>query len=328
MTTSLEEVGQALRGLKSAIIAAHVSPDADAIGSSAAMALALAGLGIETHLYNVDEIPSRFFPLLRGLEFSQNIPEEEYSALVVLDTATRKRVGREVSRLQNRVSKVINIDHHVSNDSWGDLNFIDSVSPSTTAIVGRLLRSMEVEVSPQMANLLYAGLIDDTGCFRFSNTNTSAFEAGLHLLEAGASPVEVSSVLYFSMPERVLRLRAKALSSIEVALGGKVALVAITLADLQECRASADDTEGIIDDVRSLEGLDCAIFMRETKKSWKLSLRSNHPGLDVSEVAKVFDGGGHKAAAGCMIRGTKESVEKKVLDVLKKELKRQETSPA
>ena len=314
---SVDELCAHLRSLQSALICTHVSPDPDALGSAGAMQRGLHALGIEAHVYLPDPLPERIGVLLEGVPIVYGVPTRRYAAVVVVDTATRKRVGPQAEEVLAVGDTIINIDHHDSNIGWGTVNYIQSSAAASAEIVYELLTRLLGTIDAQTAQLLYAGLLDDTGSFCYSNVTSQALQCAANLVAAGASPETVANTLYFSVPERVLRLRAVALANLRMVLENKAAVVRITQAELSSCGAKTEDTEGLVDLARSVEGTVAAVFLRELADgSWKCSLRAKVPALDVNAVASEFGGGGHKAAAGCSVRGNAVEAEAQVLAVL------------
>lgn len=315
---SLKEICTEILKHDNFLVSSHIAPDADAVGSSVTMALGLLQLGKKATVYLYDKVPERLEAFVHGVPIIHDVPTKSVGALIVLDTASRTRVGKDAEELYRLSSVVFNIDHHFSNDCWGTHAFVDANAPASALIVLSMLKEMRVKVTPQMANLLYAGLLDDTGCFRFSNTSETAFDCGKELLSAGASPQEVANALYFSMPHRVHKLRSLAMNGLRLLADGKFSLVVVTKELLERSGAKAEDTEGLVDEARSIEGTYGAALMRELDDSWKISLRSKDDRLDVHALATSFGGGGHRAAAGCRILGTREQVETTLVQCLEK----------
>jgi bifunctional oligoribonuclease and PAP phosphatase NrnA len=312
---SLDQVSSELKLLESAIICCHVSPDADAVGSGCALQLGLQSLGVDAVFYVPHAVPEPLQELAQGARIVHELPTKACSAVIAVDTGAKDRVATASQDLFKFGQRVFNIDHHFSNELWGDVNYVDGESPASAVLVYDVLRCLGVEISRQIANLLFAGLLDDTGCFRFSNATAESLECGASLVRAGASPSAVANALYFTVPERMLRLRAKALANLRVELDGKVALIRLSLGELNECAAKPEDAEGLVDLARSVSGTVGAVLVRELESGlWKLSLRSKSPVLDVHKIAASFSGGGHKAAAGCKLRGSAQEVEQQILD--------------
>ena len=316
----LEQVCTALRSLSSALICTHVFPDADAIGSSCAMQLGLSQIGKKAQLHLPQQAPEVLLPLLKSADISYDLPTEVLEAVIVVDTANQERIGFAGSRDYFSGKKVICIDHHFSNSQWAEFNFVLPQAPASSFLVAQILQRLGVNITPEIADLLYAGLLDDTGCFRYSNTTAESLEYAAWLINAGARPQEVANALYFSLPQRILRLRAEALNSLRLALGGKIAVISLSRKLLEQCQAQPADTEGLVDLARSVSGTVGAVFMRELEDGvWKLSLRSKSAALDVNQVAGTFSGGGHIAAAGCKIKGAEKEVEKLIIERLAQE---------
>lgn len=310
----MEQVIAAIKDAKRCLISAHIFPDPDALSSSAGLALGLTQLGKDCVVFYEDKVPLKMRFLTEGVNVTHEIPTEKFDALIVLDTASAKRVGGRLNELKPLVKTVINIDHHISNELWGDINYIDAKAAAAAEIVALLLEALKVKIYADIANRLFAGLMDDTGSFRFTNTSPRALEVAARLVGAGAKPADLANELYFNVPPHVMRLRAAGLSSIEMHQSGRVALLVITDKLLRSVGATAEDTEGLIDEVRSLEGVEIAILMRELGDSWKFSLRSKHEKHDVSAVAANFGGGGHRMAAGCKVGGELNDAKQRVLE--------------
>jgi bifunctional oligoribonuclease and PAP phosphatase NrnA len=318
------EIIEKLKSAKSVIVATHIMPDPDAIGSSGALTLALNALGIKASLYLGDGLTYQMKPLVNFPIITDLSSVKAVDLAVITDTATKNRIGGDGAKLLSLSKTSINIDHHLSNEGWADLNLINPSASASAEIVETLISELGVTLTKEMANLLYAGLIDDTGSFRFSNTSKAALSSAGRLVAGGAQPEIVANQLYYSIPECAVKLRAEALTRIRLDLGGKVSLVTVDYELLKKCGASEEDTGNLVEEARAIAGVICALFIRELKQSgskeWKISLRAKDDSIDVNQVASAFGGGGHKAAAGCKITGTKDEVEKKILSEIAKYL--------
>ena len=309
---SLSEIAEIIKKHDNIAICAHVFPDPDAIGSSCGLERGLAKLGKKVSVCLSEP------PIDRMKEFSSAssivYPKSpsNFDLIICVDTANKERVDAmpEVDAL------ILNIDHHESNALWAKYNYIDSKSASCSIIIAELLALLEVPLDKEIGSLLLAGLVDDTGSFRFSNTNRKALESAAMFIDAGASTEEVANALYFTVPERRLRLQAKGLERLKLYENGTIGLISITQDILESLEATADDTDGLVDIARSLKGVLVAVFIREHAGKWKFSLRSKSKDLSVNKVAAEFGGGGHPAAAGCTMEGTLEEVEDKIISTL------------
>ena len=311
---SFAEIIAAISNARSAIVTAHISPDTDAIGSSGALAYYLTQRGLKVTWYLHDKAPARIAPLIVGLPLTNTLPSEPVDLAIICDTATKARIGKDNEAYCKLGRKVVNIDHHVSNSGWGDINYVDPSSASSTQIIFGLLQELKATLPEQILNILLGGLMDDTGSFRFSNTDARTLHAAAEMVDAGAVPQTIANALHFSAPFASVKLRARALAEVTVELDGKVGFLAVSRSVLQSSGATESESEGLVDEVRSIAGTVAGIFIREIEPGkWKLSLRSKRSDLDVNKIASVFSGGGHVAAAGCTIVGTAEEVKEKIL---------------
>lgn len=321
-SVSLEQLCEDLSGLSSALICTHVAPDPDAIGSSFALQRCLAARGVSAQVYLGEELPRRMSEFARGVPHILEVPEQSFDAVIITDTAVKNRMGPEYELLCSRASTVINIDHHASNPGWGTINYIDSESPSTASIILDIAQFMEIPVDSQTAELLFAGLLDDTGSFRFSNANAGAFKSAEALVSYGARPDVVAQALYFSVPRSQLALQTRALQTLEVLEAGRLACLWVSDEMLAECGSTAEETEGLVDLARCIDGVIVAVFIRQIKDGWKASLRSSHSSVDVNQIAGSFGGGGHTMAAGCRLDGTLESGKDALFQEIKQALQK------
>lgn len=312
--SSLSQIADKIRNSNNIIIFTHVFPDPDAIGSAVGLAEGLSKLGKNVKAH-VNIIP-RMEVFVNTELVDLNVDFSHYELVIVVDTANRERVAGPEFKLPS-----INIDHHQSNTLWADLNYVDSKAPSSSLIVGELLAELGLkDTGANIANLLLAGLSDDTGSFRFSNASARAFEAAANFLKSGANPELVANNLYYSQKANRIKLQSLALQDLRFFLDGKVALLSLTQSLLDQCGASADDTDGLVDIARSVEGVEIAVFIRQFQDKWKASLRSKSGNVSVNDVAAKFGGGGHAAAAGCTLMGSLKEVEEKILTAIKEVL--------
>ena len=303
-------------------VISHVSPEADTLGSALAAYLILRGVGKEVALFNADPIPQRylFLPGAKEIVRCDRIPRP-FEIYLVVDSSDRERAGGLLQGLPPW-SLVINIDHHQSNERFGGLNWIEEAASSTGEMVFRLFKEMGVPISPGAATNLYAAILTDTGSFRFSNTTPSALRAAAELIELGADAVEVANQLYDQQDLRSLRLLGKVLSEMAVSENGAVAYIVIRRADLEAAGVGIEETEGFINYPRSLKGVRVALAFKEMAEDVvKVGLRSKGP-VDVAQIASVFQGGGHKNAAGCLLSGDLEQVKERVLAEVRGALRR------
>lgn len=287
------------------LLTSHVNPDGDAIGSELGLARLLRRMGKGAVVWNRDETPTLYHPLPgservhTGTEPPAGFPDV-FDAIIVLECPSPDRTGLEqhLSALP-----VVNIDHHLGNQHYGAINWVDTAAPAVGEMVYRLAQGLKVTLEPETAACLYLTLVTDTGGFRFSNATPVAFEAAAALVRDGAHPEQVSQWLYESQPLPVLRLVAEMLQTLEVHEDGRIATVRLTPAMFARAGAAAGDSEGLIDYPRTIAGVEAVALVRQREDgTHKVSLRSRGE-VDVEKIARHHGGGGHRNAAGYAVDG-------------------------
>jgi len=310
----IADIKQLVQSSKTAILAAHVDPDGDTLGSMIGLALILKKLGLKCTLYSADGIPKTYRFLPHAEEVLNHPPKAEFDLLITVDASDISRIGsRKIS-----AKKIINIDHHPDNTNFGDINYVELLS-AVAEQVYNLAREFGVEIDKEIANLLYISIITDTGNFRYSNTLPSTFEVARELVEHGANPSVCATQVYDNHSVEGLKILALALLNIKTVKKGRVVYSIITHQMIVECGAHGEDLVGIIDHLRTVETAEVAIMFREEERDkYKINFRSKGA-VNVSKIAKSFGGGGHVQASGCVIEGEGEEIIKKVLDRVLKE---------
>jgi phosphoesterase RecJ-like protein len=311
----MDEYGSFIEHLKAAktfVIASHQSPDGDGIGSSIALGIALERMGKEVVLYSVDPVPWNLKFLPGTDDFvSRLAPDSEFDMAIMVDCAQRKRVSDDFAKHKGFKS-VVCIDHHQLENSDVDHLLLDDGAASTGEVVMRLMKKAGVEVSADVAQLIYTTLVVDTGFFKYSTTNAHVFALAAELVEAGAQPWVVAKHLEESFPAARLKLLARSLATLNVDLGGRYASMDITQAMLRETGASIEYSDEFATYPRMIEGVEAAALFREVEEGLiKISLRSKDV-VDVALLAKSMGGGGHSRAAGVRIRASMEEARKKM----------------
>jgi phosphoesterase RecJ-like protein len=298
-----EQVIASLRGADSFVLATHENPDGDALGSLVAMHGLLTSLGKRSEMFIApSDLPLpreyRMFPL-EGL-ISEPPPDIATRTVVFLDCGNIDRNSASVLR---DGANLINIDHHHDNTGFGTLNLVDPTASCTAEIVWCLMGGLGLTPSPAVAEALYVGLITDTGRFMYENTTARSHRMAAELIEAGVEPPLVYRRLYEGMPEGKLTLLGTALASMRRFDGGELTIATLSAEDFRSAEAEDSYSEGIIDQLRALEGTKVAALVRELsngerKGQHKVSLRATDDDVDVSVIARAQGGGGHRRAAG------------------------------
>lgn len=293
MKISLQETAAALQAADKIVLTAHVNPDGDALGSTLGLMHFLRGLGKEAQVFIDDDIPATF-SVLPGYECFQRPEEGQKVAadlLVALDVSL-DRIGRVADVVD---APVLNIDHHKTNDEKAERLYLDAERAATAEIVYQLIEAMDGELTQDIATCLYTGIATDCGWFRYSNTTALTMSIAAKLLAAGVQPNIISEALEVRPYARVKSL-AEAMMGIELFAGGRAAGVFLDFATMERL----EHTDGLIDMVRVIEGVDIVLVLKEKEQgTCRVSMRSK--GADVSQIALAFGGGGHVRAAGATL---------------------------
>jgi phosphoesterase RecJ-like protein len=313
----ISEIIKAINEGQNFLITAHIRLDGDALGSELALYLMLKEMGKKAVVYNQDRTPERyeFLPAAHNISHSLN-NVEQYDTCFVLDCSDLTRVGDEAENIR-KIKKLINIDHHVSNNGFCSLKMLDAKASSTGELVFRLMREMRFKMSRNICTNLYAAIITDTGSFRYSSTTKETFLAAGILVGEGASPQRIAENIYESDSPARLKLLAKALETLSLDLENKIGSMVVTQKDLQETGAAWEHTEGFVDIPRTVRGIEISIlYTQRGEDSFKLSLRSKAQ-VNVEKVAKKFSGGGHIHASSCWIKGDIESIKTQIIQAVR-----------
>ena len=293
---------------KSIVIASHVRPDGDAIGSLLGLGLALRNAGKAVQMILTDGIPSSF-KHLEGSELIVKEPSGEHDTFITVDCADFKRTGKV---FENFGQPDINIDHHKTNENFGKLNLIEAEEVATAAILTNYLIEWGYEITKPIAAALLTGIITDTLGFRTSNTNPSALRLCAKLMETGVdmSDLYMRSLVKKSFP--AAKYWGTGLSSMEHKNG--IVWATLTLEDRKRAGYGGNDDADLINMISAIDGNKVGmIFVQQNDNHVKISWRALESGVDVSQVAKHFNGGGHAAAAGADIPGALDEVQPLVL---------------
>jgi phosphoesterase RecJ-like protein len=299
--TARDEVIGALRDGERFVLVTHENPDGDALGSLVAMQAVLRALGKDSIMFiGRDEFPLPYeYAFFRFEGLVSDVPHDiARRTIVFLDCGNVDRNAVDVG-----ASPVVNVDHHHDNTRFGTINHVVAEASCTAEIVWDLMRGLGVELTPEIAEALYVGLVTDTGRFMYENTGPAAHIMAADLIEAGVDVHEIYRRLYEGVPEPKLALLTRALGRVQRFDGGRLTFARLTREDFVETGAEESYTEGIIDHLRAVEGTKVAALARELtyedkRGAAKVSLRATDGAVDVSLIARAQGGGGHRQAAG------------------------------
>lgn len=299
----------------------HTSPDGDSIGSSLAFLQGLRTLGKEVYIVCKEDMPKtfKFLPCSDEITSTCDVVKDGTDILIVLDCGNLERVNTN-SKLSERNYTLINIDHHMSNDLYGDLNYVDTKSSSMGEIVFMILEAMNIEVTEDMAKCMYTSLLTDTGSFRHSNTTSRTHNIAGKLLDTGIDFSEIHRQIFDNKEFNRVKFMGRAIESLKLTLDGKVGVIKITDKDFEDFAIEDKDTSDIVNIGMKIGSVDVMILLKEGEEGTKVSLRSKNI-VDVRKVAENFGGGGHVRASGARIMKSIDESEELLLKIIEKELK-------
>lgn len=304
------------------VLTSHIRPDADAIGSEMGLALLLESLGKTVRIVNPSATPDhlKFLdPEGRILKLGENVKPPDVrdaDVHIVLDTSSWQQLADMRRVLESTAATKVVIDHHVSADNLGAVEFKDVTAAATGVLVTELARSLGLKPSRQIADSLFCAIATDTGWFRFSNTDSRTLRTAAELVDFGVEPNLLYQQLYERSTLARLKLHGIVLSRVTVSDDGRLAHTYVLQKDFKETGTHPSDTEDLVNDCLTIEGTQCAfIIVEQMSGQMKVSFRSRSD-LDVAAVAEQFGGGGHRKASGAMLPGPLAAAQERVLSAL------------
>jgi len=309
----LDEIISVLKNAENIVILPHIDADGDAIGSSLALALSLKATGKKVKVLMEEDVPV-VYGFLPGLELTEvyTVDYTVYDAVVALDTGDIGRMGYR-KEVFEKGAETVNIDHHSTNSEFADYNFVQTSSSAVGEIIYQLLKQMKLELTKETATCLYTAITTDTGGFRYSNTTPLTHQIAADLIIHGAVVADISQKVFDTVSYGKVKLMGLAASTLELLENGKVSAIYITPGMMKEAGAREEDCDGIVNLGRSIRGVQVALMLRQWEgNEVKVNFRSNGS-FDVASLASMYGGGGHKKAAGCIVRGSLDEVKKKLM---------------
>ena len=319
------EIGKVIEGHDSFAVVSHVRPDGDAIGSILALGHALEQLGKSVRYLNNDGCPQslRFLPGSEKVEVSGEVGVLDVEVAITLDTAAQVRIGEGSLEAIQNAKLLINIDHHISNPSYGDLNYIDPNSPATGQIIYELLTELSFPISEISRDSIYVAVSTDTGSFQYPGTTQRTYEMAADLVGQGLDVGEINQLTYDNQPYRKVELMRALLNTLDRSDDGRLVWWDLRMETKNELGLVDDDTEGMIDFIRSVQGVLVAVFFEDLDGGKvRVSMRSKDTRVNASVICGVFGGGGHSLAAGIRMPGPLEEARNKVLEEIRESIRR------
>jgi phosphoesterase RecJ-like protein len=304
------------------LVVSHVQPDGDAISSTVAVGWLLSKLGKKFTMLNEGPVPARLLFLWKSTDIhkiSEEQPERQYRHVICVDCADYARVGKAKQWFAPD-AELLNIDHHPTNDGFGQVNLLKFHAAATAEILFELLDKLELVLDLDIATAIYTGLLTDTGGFRYSSTSPQVMAMASRLLEAGVNGPELAELLLERMTMGQIRVTQRGLSRLAFSPDQQIGWLWVNSEDLEDTGATNEDLEGLVNYPRNIEGVEVGLLFKQNgQESVKVSLRSTGR-VNVAAVAQHFGGGGHVRAAGCRLTDPLPEVIDKVLAVVQKAL--------
>lgn len=314
----LEKIKEKIEAAHNILILTHENPDGDAVGSSLGFMHALKKIGKQVTVL-IPEINNMYSFLPGFSEIKHEIENvEDFDLCIALDSSDTERLF-VCKPYFEKIEHTIVIDHHITNQNFGDVNYVNAVASSTCQNLIIVLAAMEIAINKEMAECIYTGILTDTGGFRY-NTQSETFEFAAMLLETGIDISKIYRIVFDTTTEKRTRLLSRALDRLEILEDGKIAFTYITTQDVDELQNEDGDYENIVNYGRNISGVEVSIFAREKDGRYKISLRANEY-VDVSQIASKYAGGGHLRAAGLEMAMPLEQVKQTLVEEIKKQLK-------
>ena len=328
---SISKIAELFTKCSTFAVISHYNPDADAYGSSSALYLALKGLGKSVILVNESGLVDRYswIPGVSDVK-SRLISSAEYpECIVVCDCGALERVGDTLKEYVRKAPLVVNIDHHISNEEFGHLNFVDLLASSTSEAIYSILslfdtysqaisnKNISSILTADVATSLLTGIYGDTGSFRYGSTTQRTFEVALELVKRGAIPHHIASNLYSQVSIASTKLQSAALLEMEMHENGKIAEIVLSKAHYAKYSAQDEDMTILAERARDISGVIISVLIREDDGIWRVSLRAKDSRINLSDIASHFGGGGHKSASAFRSRRRLEEIRSDLLGLLK-----------
>jgi bifunctional oligoribonuclease and PAP phosphatase NrnA len=316
----INDIVNKIKLFKKIAITFHTSPDGDSIGSALALLIGLRKLGKEVYIISKEVIPQNFLFLPYSNEINGEIiePLEDTECVIVLDCGDFKRINANLC-IQDKKFALINMDHHVSNELYGDLNFVDASASAVGEIVHKMLKLLDVELDKAISTCLYTSLLTDTGSFRHSSTTAVTHEIAGELINTGIEFSNIYRMVFEDKKFEKVKFFGEVISNMSVELNGRVCIMHISKNMLEKYNLIKADISDVITFGDSIDTVEVTILIKEADNGVKVSLRSKSL-VNVSKIAEGFKGGGHIRAAGFYAEANFEDTKVILMEILEKEL--------
>ena len=313
---SIKKVIETIRSHKSFLVTSHINMEGDSVGSQLAMAKLLEGMKKKVYIVDNDPIPVNYLFLPKTKDASHDLSlKRDFEVALVLDCPNMKRIGK-VRDLIAPDKPIVNIDHHVSNERFGKVDWVKPFASSVGEMIWYLFKETHQKLTKEAAMYIYTAILTDTGCFTYDNTRPNTHEIASDLLSYGLDPAWIAMNIYERRSLSEIKLLGASLSGLELNARGDIAYIGVSQEMLRQTGADISKTENVVNYARSIDKVQVAMVFKELmsdKSMINISFRSKGE-VDVNKIASLFGGGGHKRAAGCTVKGNLEDVKRQVLE--------------
>lgn len=319
---TIEQLDISIKNSKNILLVSHMNPDGDTLGSMCGLfSIIKDNYKKKCDMAAVSKVPAiyNFIPYIEEVKYIENFDlSREYDLVINLDVAALNRCG-DAQILFNKAKKTINIDHHETNINYGNLNFVEPEASATAEVIVELSQSLNWKISSKTAVCLYTGIMTDTGCFKFSNTTQKTMEYAGKLLSYGVQPSVIYQNCYESNSKDMVLFQSYCVSKAKFLNNDKIAYTVVYKKDLEKYNYNGEDfTDGLTEKLRAIQSTEIAFVVKELSAATsKLSMRSKN--LNIANVCSVFGGGGHKLAAGAVIKANVADSVKMILEEISKQ---------
>ncbi len=315
----MNELEKIASNSSSIAITSHINPDGDSIGSILALWFALKQRYKNVEAFINEKLPDRysFLPQAKHIKKYEDVKGKKFDLFFALDCGNEKRLGNGIE-IMEKSKIVVNIDHHISNTKFGDINIVDIYSSSTCEMIYSVIKDMGLAIDQQIATCIYTGIVTDSGNFMYDNVTEKTHLIVAELMRTGIAKQDIIYNLYQKKSVNSLRFLGYSLTNMDIELGGRLVIFRVPSGLLEKFNISNDDVEGLVNYGRDIESADIAASITETGNGEvKLSFRSKHDDVDVRAFAQLFNGGGHKKASGAVLTSTLDEAKDQVVEKAK-----------
>lgn len=317
------EIISAIKSSNKIIIATHINPDSDAIASALGLYVLCQKFGKEVVFFINEVFPARVKAFINfEIKITSSDDFTGFDLLIATDCATYSRLSfnDKIETKSVIPLKIVNIDHHISNEKYGFINYVDATAAATALLAQELHEAAFGSIEPKIINLLFSGIADDTGGFRYNNTDQRVFQAIARLRASGANLELISQQLYFSNPLNVIKFYGDSINKLQLDFDNRFVSLTVDHETFKKFKINPKETDGIVDILRSIQGVQIIAFIREVDEKIKVSLRSSNSEINVNKLASFFGGGGHVAASGYVSKFSLEETRAVLLAKIKSDI--------